>query len=166
MGRYRPPTKPSAPFITADGYKALSDEYAYLWQKKRPEVVKALSAAAAEGDRSENAEYQYRRKQLAEIDRRIRFLKKRLPSLKVVSETPDDTDRIFFGAFITLMNEDGVEFNYRIVGADELDTKHNCITLDSPMAKSLIGKRVDDIVTVEAPSGTTEYEIIDISYDQ
>ncbi|MDX2504118.1 MAG: transcription elongation factor GreB [Gammaproteobacteria bacterium] len=166
MGRYRPPTKPSAPFITAGGFKALSDEYAYLWQKKRPEVVKALSAAAAEGDRSENAEYQYRRKQLAEIDRRIRYLKKRLPSLKVVSETPDDTDRIFFGAFVTLMNEEGLEFNHRIVGADEIDTQRSHITLDSPMAKSLLGKRVDDIVMVAAPSGTTEYEIIEIRYDQ
>ena len=166
MGRYRPPSKASAPFITTDGYKALSEEYAYLWHKKRPGVVSALSAAAAEGDRSENAEYQYRRKQLAEIDRRIRYLKKRLPSLKVVSETPDDTGQIFFGAFVTLMNEEGTECNYRIVGADEIDTKHRCITLDSPMARSLLGKRVDDVIKVAAPSGTTEYDIIAIHYAQ
>ena len=165
MGRYRPPTKPSAPFITAGGYKVLSEEYAYLWHEKRPGVVAALSAAAAEGDRSENAEYKYRRKQLAEIDRRIRYLKKRLPSLKIVSETPDDTEQIFFGAFVTLMNEEGSEFNYRIVGADEIDTKHSHITLDSPMARSLLGKRVDDVAKVAAPSGTTEYDIIEIHYE-
>ncbi len=165
MGRYRPANKPSAPFITADGYKALSEEYAHLWHNKRPEVVVALSAAAAEGDRSENAEYQYRRKQLAEIDRRIRYLKKRLPSLKIVNEMPNDTRKIFFGAYVTLINEDGSKFNYRIVGADEIGTKQSYITLDSPMASSLLGKQVDDKVKVTAPSGTHEYDIIKIYYE-
>jgi len=122
MGRYRPPAPKKSPYITPAGYLALRQESKALWIR-RAEVTKALTAAAAEGDRSENAEYIYRKKQLREIDRRIHYLQRRLPALRVVREPPPNRSRIFFGARVTLENQAGEEVLYRIVGADELDPR-------------------------------------------
>jgi len=163
MGRYRAPEPPKSPYITRGGFETLQAEEQALWQKRR-EVVKHLSAAAAEGDRSENAEYIYRKKQLREMDRRIRYLQKRLPNLKVVDLCPDHNEQIFFGAWVTLADEQGDEKRYRIVGADEFDPKKNWISIDSPMAKALIKKELDDLVAVELPGGTAKFEIVGINY--
>jgi transcription elongation factor GreB len=163
MGRYRPPTPPKSPYITRQGYHSLSQEQDALWQKRK-EVVKALSAAAAEGDRSENAEYIYRKKQLREIDRRVRYLQKRLPDLKIVDTVPDNLEQIFFGAKVTLEDDEGKEINYRIVGPDEFDPAKNFISMDSPVAKALMKKCIDDDVTVLTPGGQVNYLVIDVSY--
>ena len=129
-------------------------------------MTKALAAAAAEGDRSENAEYIYRKKELREIDRRIHYLQKRLPSLKVVHEAPAERRRIFFGARITLESEVGAELVYRIVGADEMDPKRGHISMDSPMARALLKKSVDDEVSVGTPNGEVLYRVVDVDYEQ
>jgi transcription elongation factor GreB len=164
MGRYRPPAPKSSPYITKDGYEALQAELKALW-KKRAEVTKAVTAAAAEGDRSENAEYIYRKKQLREIDRRIGYLQKRLPVLKVVSELPTNPEQIFFGAIITLDDGD-TEVTYRIVGADEFNPEKNWISMDSPMAKALMTKTIDDEVDVETPGGKKSYVVLDVAYEE
>jgi transcription elongation factor GreB len=163
MGRYRPPAPRSSPYITGSGYNALADELQALW-KRRSGVTKALTAAAAEGDRSENAEYIYRKKELREIDRRIRYLQKRLPDLKVVNEPPDDRGRVFFGATVTLEDDTGVQVVYRLVGADEFDPAKGWISIDSPLAAALLGKAPDEDFNVETPAGTASYYIVSISY--
>ena len=163
MGRYRPPAPKSSPYITKDGYLRLQEEEKALW-KRRADVAKALAAAAAEGDRSENAEYIYRKKELREIDRRIRYLQKRLPDLKVVDSTPTDTQRVFFGAWVTLEDEDGMEHTYRIVGADELDPERGWISMDSPLARAMMKKTLDDELLVSTPKGETAYYILAINY--
>jgi len=163
MGRYRPPSPRSSPYITRDGFQALSAELKALWTR-RASVTRAITAAAAEGDRSENAEYIYRKKELREIDRRIRYLQKRLPDLKVVAEPPSDITAVFFGAWVTLENEQAQEATYRIVGADEFDPAKGWISMDSPMATALLKKTIDDEVSVETPNGVHHYIIIDVSY--
>ncbi len=163
MGRYRPPAPRSSPYITRAGYQDLADELKALW-KRRAGVTRALTAAAAEGDRSENAEYIYRKKELREIDRRIRYLQKRLPDLKVVAGPPSNTERVFFGAWVTLEDETGTELVYRIVGADEFDPSKGWISIDSPMAAALLKKGSDDEVRVETPRGIRHYVIVTISY--
>lgn len=163
MSRWRPPVPRSSPYITAEGARALEAELKELWQR-RAVVVQHLSAAAAEGDRSENAEYIYRKKELRELDRRLRYLQKRLPDLKVVSNSPDHLDRVFFGAWVTLEDEDGLEITIRIVGADELNAKQNWISVDSPLARAILGKAVDDEVQVQAPSGVLSRYIVGIQY--
>jgi transcription elongation factor GreB len=163
MSRYRPPQPPSSPYITPDGYERLQEELKTLW-KRRADVTKALAAAAAEGDRSENAEYIYRKKELREIDRRIGYLQRRLPNLKVVTEKPTDMQRVFFGAFVTLEDDDGQQSEYRIVGADEIDTTKGWISLDAPVAKALMKKAIDDDVEVATPSGKTRYRIVKVRY--
>lgn len=164
MGRWRPPPPVSSKYITPEGKKRLEDELEYLWRKKRPEVTKALSAAAAEGDRSENAEYIYRKKQLREIDSRVRFLRKRLENMNVVTSVPDDTTRIFFGAWITVEDEAGDEIRYRIVGPDETEFQKEFISMDSPLGKALMGKSLDAEVEVETPQGKKLLSIVDIEY--
>ena len=164
MGRYRPPAPESLPYITRAGYQKLQSELDGIW-KHRADVTNALSAAAAEGDRSENAEYIYRKKELAAIDRRIRYLQKRLPDLNIVSDPPSNPAQIFFGAWVTLEDADGSETIYRIVGADEFDPKTGCISIDSPMAKALLKKRIDDEVSVHLPSGKKSFFIVDVKYD-
>lgn len=163
MGRWRPPQPKKSPYITADGYAVLDQELKDLWVR-RADVTKALSAAAAEGDRSENAEYIYRKKELAGIDRRIRYLQKRLPDMTVVNTLPTDLDRIFFGAYVTLEDEVGVEYRYRIVGPDEFDPDKGWISMDSPMAKALMKKTLDDDVSVTTPEGERHYTVVDIQY--
>jgi transcription elongation factor GreB len=165
MTRHRPPAPPKSPYITRAGWEALNSEQEALWKRRR-QVVVHLSAAAAEGDRSENAEYIYRKKQLREMDRRIRYLQKRLPALKVVDDRPEGTDQVFFGAWITLENADGEEKLYRIVGADEFDPKRNWISVDSPMARALLKRRVDDEITVAAPGGRVNLVIQRVSYTE
>jgi transcription elongation factor GreB len=163
MGRYRPPQPKSSIYITAEGFERLQQESRSIWIRRR-EVTKALAAAAAEGDRSENAEYIYRKKELREIDRRIRYLQKRLPELKVVDVTPEDSGRIFFGAWVTLENDAGAEVCYRIVGADEFDPEKGWISIDSPVAKALLKRAVDDEVLVSTPLGESHYWVVAVSY--
>jgi transcription elongation factor GreB len=164
MSRWRPPSPKSSPYITADGAERLESEMKALWVR-RADVTQHLAAAAAEGDRSENAEYIYRKKELREIDRRIRYLQKRLPSLTVVRELPGNRDRVFFGAWITLEDEDGKESTFRIVGADEIDTQQGWISVDSPVARALLKKSLDDEVTVATPSGPTTWFVIAVRYE-
>ena len=163
MGRYRPPAPRSSPYITRDGFQALSAELKALW-KRRASVTRAITAAAAEGDRSENAEYIYRKKELREIDRRIRYLQKRLPDLKVVAGPPSDTSVVFFGAWVTLEDEQAQEAIYRIVGADEFDPAKGWISMDSPMATALLKKSLDDEISVDTPNGRCLYVITEVSY--
>jgi transcription elongation factor GreB len=142
----------------------LREELNYLWQEKRPEVTARVSAAAALGDRSENADYIYGKKQLREIDRRIRYLTKTLDNLVIVDRTPDDTDCIYFGAWIHLKDEDGNEYIYRIVGADEFDMDLGWISIESPMARSLLRKRKGDKVHIHRPAGEIDMTIINVQY--
>ena len=163
--RTRPDTSRKPGYITAPGYRRLEEEAHHLWNEKRPRVQEALAAAAAEGDRSENAEYIYRKKQLGEIDRRLRFLGNRLDALKIVSDKPRDDGRIYFGCWVTLEDEDGATVRYRIVGPDEWDVERGEISMDSPLGQALLGKRVDDEVTVRRPKGDMWYVIVDVSVD-
>lgn len=163
MSRWRPPPERSSPYITQEGYATLQAELQSIW-RRRDEVTKALAAAAAEGDRSENAEYIYRKKELREIDRRIRYLQKRLPDLKVVSECPAEATRVFFGAWVTLEDSAGHETEYRVVGPDEFDPAKRWISMDSPMARALLKKAVNDDVLVKTPTGEAHYFIVKVRY--
>jgi transcription elongation factor GreB len=164
VSRWRPAPASSTALITPEGHARLKAELDELWKQRRPEVVRALSAAAAEGDRSENAEYIYRKKQLAEIDRRVRYLSKRLQVLRVVQEPPRDQGAIFFGAWFELEHSDGRGYRYRIVGPDEIDAKLGWISIDSPLARAVLKKRADDEVRAELPSGAGEFVVIAVSY--
>ena len=164
MSRYRPRQKPSSPYITQEGVLKLRKELQFLWMEKRPEVTQAVSEAAAQGDRSENAEYIYGKKQLRQIDGRVRFLRKRLDVLKIINELPKQQDKIFFGAWVTVEDEEGEEKTFRIVGPDEFDTEENYISMDSPMAKSLLGKFIDDEISVSTPSGEKFWFVTKIEY--
>jgi transcription elongation factor GreB len=165
MSRWRPPAPHSTAIITREGFEKLKAELDHLWHTLRPEVVKALAAAAAEGDRSENAEYTYRKKQLGEIDRRVRYLSKRIPSLKVAEGVPTDRDAVFFGASIELENvASGESLHYRIVGPDETDAKLGWISIDSPLARAALKKRLDDEFEAELPGGPTRFAIVAIEY--
>lgn len=163
MGRYRPAAPKASPYITADGYATLDQELASLW-KRRAEVTKALSAAAAEGDRSENAEYIYRKKELAGIDRRIRYLQKRLPELTIVDQAPQRHDQVFFGAWVLLGDQGGQQHTYRVVGSDEIGQDGRYISLDSPLAKALLKKYLAEEISVETPAGRRSFEIMAINY--
>ncbi|VAW77718.1 Transcription elongation factor GreB [hydrothermal vent metagenome] len=163
MGRYRPPQPKSSLYITRAGYECLQQEHNDIW-KRRAEVTKALSAAAAEGDRSENAEYIYRKKELRDIDRRIRYLQKRLPELKVVTDPPSNLERVFFGAWVTLENDDGEEVTYRIVGPDEFDAGKGWISMDSPMAQVLMKKTRGDEVVLQIGERKTGFVVLEIRY--
>jgi transcription elongation factor GreB len=163
MGRYRPPQPKSSAYITRPGYEALDEELKGLWVKRR-EVTAALSAAAAEGDRSENAEYIYRKKQLREMDRRIRYLQKRLDELVVVDKPPTNREQVFFGAWVELEDEQGESVTYRIVGPDEFSVEKGWISMDSPVARALMKKFLDDEVTVQRPGGVAHYVITNIRY--
>ncbi|MGF6712465.1 transcription elongation factor GreB [Luteibacter sp. W1I16] len=166
MSRWRPPSPSSTAIITREGFERLKSELDHLWHTVRPEVVKALAAAAAEGDRSENAEYTYRKKQLGEIDRRARYLSKRIPVLKVVETAPSQRDAVFFGAVIELENVDtGDTVRYRIVGPDETDARLGWISIDSPLARAVLKKRVDDEFDAELPGGRTRFAVIAVDYD-
>lgn len=156
---------PRSLYITAEGAARLRAELDFLWRVKRPKVTQAVSEAAALGDRSENAEYIYGKKQLREIDRRVRFLRKRLDELTVVERRPDDADKVFFGAWVTIEDEAGSERRLRIVGPDEFDPGRGWISVDSPMARALLGRSLDDEVVVQLPRGEAQIVIVDVEYD-
>lgn len=153
-------------YITQEGERALRDELQYLWKEKRPEVTQAVREAAAQGDRSENAEYIYGKKQLREIDRRVRFLTKRLEELITVDRLPEDQTKVFFGAWVTVEDEDGAEQTYRIVGADEFDLTKGYLSVNAPLARALIGKRLDDEARVRTPEGWKTIFVTNICYQQ
>jgi transcription elongation factor GreB len=164
MARNRLPGPKSAAYITAQGALRLRAELKQLWRVQRPRVTQAVSEAAAQGDRSENAEYIYGKKQLREIDRRIRFLQKRLDELVVVDRPPSDMSRIFFGARVRLEDPSGIEYEYRIVGPDEFDLDKGLISIDSPLARALLKKTVNDEVVVPLPKGQQHYTVLEIRY--
>ena len=164
MGKEPAPQASRADYITPDGAKRLREELDWLWKVERPKVTQGVSDAAAEGDRSENAEYIYGKKRLREIDRRIRFLTGRLDLLTVVTSPPTSTDRVYFGAWVRLEDEAGEERVYRIVGPDESDAAQGWISLDAPMGRALLGKREGDEVMVRRPAGDAIFTILDVSY--
>ncbi len=153
-----------SPLITRAGKEKLEQELRYIWRVKRPEVTQAVSEAAALGDRSENAEYKEGKRLLREIDRRIRYLTKRLEILKVIDYSEEQEGKAFFGAWVELESEEGEILRCRIVGADEIDVKHNHITIDSPMARAMVGRQVDDEITVHTPGGPKIWFINKIQY--
>jgi transcription elongation factor GreB len=165
MGRWRPPQEASTALVTRAGHARLKAELDDLWRVRRPEVVRALSAAAAEGDRSENAEYHYRKKQLGEIDRRVRYLGHRIPSLRAQADPPTDRSAIYFGAWLQVEDDDGSTHHYRIVGADESDAARGWISIDSPFARAALGRRAGDEFSAETPTGTRHCSVLDVRYD-
>ena len=165
MGRYRPPRRRGSRYITPEGEQALRAELHQLWKVERPQVTQAVHEAAKNGDRSENGDYIYGKRRLREIDSRVRFLNKRLDELQVVDRPPDDPSRIYFGAWVTLEDADGGEKRWRIVGPDEFDLGAGKLSMDSPMARALLGKGLDDEILVNSPSGEQTYYVTDVSYD-
>jgi transcription elongation factor GreB len=165
MSRYRTPEKPGSQFITPAGAARLKQELDELWKVERPRVTQAVSEAAAQGDRSENAEYTYGKRRLREIDRRVRFLRKRLDGMTVVDKPPSDQMRVFFGAWITLEDEAGKQSSHRIVGPDEFDMQEGYVSMDAPLARALMRKGLDDEVTVEVPGGKRVLTIVGIRYE-
>ena len=153
-------------YATPEGAKRLRAELDKLWLVERPAVTRAVSEAAAQGDRSENAEYIYGKRRLREIDRRVRFLRERLDGLKIVSETPSDRKRVFFGAWVTIEEASGATRRHRIVGPDEFDREAGYVSMDSPLARALLGKRVGDAVEVRLPSGPIAVTITQIEYEK
>ena len=166
MSRWRPAPASSTAIITAEGHRRLKHELDDLWRVRRPEVVRALAAAAAEGDRSENAEYTYRKKQLGEIDRRVRYLSRRLQVLKIAAEPPNDRAAVYFGAWLEVEDEGGRAQRLRIVGPDETDAALGFISIDSPLARAALKKRVDDEFEAELPGGRRVFTITAVSYDE
>jgi transcription elongation factor GreB len=167
VSRYRPPTAPGSKYITPAGAKRLRDELDQLWHDERPRVTAAVAEAAAQGDRSENAEYTYGKKRLHEIDRRVRFLRKRLEGMTVVDSRADtgrrDPERVFFGAWVQIQGAGALRW-YRLVGPDEFDMAEEYISMDSPLGRSLLGKRIDDDVNVTLPGGATTFTVVAVSY--
>ena len=169
MSRYRPPTSPGSQYITPEGAKRLRDELDQLWLEERPRVTIAVAEAAAQGDRSENAEYTYGKKRLHEIDRRVRFLRKRLEGMVIVDPggaagARRDPDRVYFGAWVQLEHSTGDLRWYRLVGPDEFDMAADYISMDSPLGRGLLGKRLDDEITVPLPSGADTVTIVAVQY--
>ncbi|MED5411694.1 MAG: transcription elongation factor GreB [Pseudomonadota bacterium] len=165
MSRYRPPQKPGAKYITDEGEKILKEELHQLWKVERPQVTQSVSEAAALGDRSENAEYIYGKKRLREIDRRVRYLSKRLEEVTVVSAPPDDQSKIYFGAYVTLEEDNGNKTRYRLVGPDEIDPRKGYISIDSPLGTQLLGKSIDAELLIDLPTGARKYFVINIEYE-
>ena len=160
-----PPSKTN--YITREGFEKLQSELDWLWTDERPKVTEAVSVAAALGDRSENADYIYGKKRLREIDSRIRFLTKRIDELTVVDFGPrKDDERVYFGAWVTIEDEDGEQQRYRLVGPDEFDATAGLISVDSPVGRALMGQRLGDGVVVRRPKGETVYEILEIDYSR
>jgi transcription elongation factor GreB len=165
MTRYRKSEAPGSKFATAEGARRLREELDHLWRVHRPQVTRAVSEAAAQGDRSENAEYIYGKKQLREIDRRVRFLRQRLEGLVVVTRPPDDRTRVFFGAWVRIEDEEGHETELRIVGPDEIDPARHYVSMDSPLARALMRRQSGDEFTVEVPGGTRSYVVTEVRYE-
>jgi transcription elongation factor GreB len=166
MGRYRAPTPASSPYITADGAAKLSAELEHLWRVRRPQVTQAVAEAAAQGDRSENAEYIYGKRELREIDRRVRYLRKRLATVSVICEPPADRSRIYFGAWFELEHPVGGTDVFHLVGADEALAARHLLSVDSPLGRAVLGKRVDDVVRIDAPAGKLDCRVSRIAYGE
>ena len=166
MGRFRAAPPAASKYVTPAGALRLRQELEQLWREERPRVTQAVAAAAAQGDRSENAEYTYGKRRLREIDRRVRFLRRRLEGMVIVDQPPADPRRVFFGAWVQLEAEDGSRSRYRIVGPDEFDMAPGYISMDSPLGKALLRRRIDEEITVETPSGSRIYAIVAIEYEQ
>ena len=167
MSRYRPPAPKSSPYITADGAAQLRAEVRQLWKVERPQVTQMVHEAAKNGDRSENGNYIYGKRRLREIDRRVRYLSKRLEEATIVEDKPRDTSKVFFAAWVTLEDADNPSApvqRLRIVGSDEIDSKKNWISIDSPMARALIGKFKNEEVEVKTPEGERYFVINAIEY--
>ncbi len=169
MSRYRPPTPRGSQYITPDGARRLQQELDQLWLEERPRVTQAVSEAAAQGDRSENAEYTYGKKRLHEIDRRVRFLRKRLEGMAIIDPTQGaarrDPKRVYFGAWVAIENAVGDLRWHRIVGPDEFDMAADYLSMDSPLGRGLLGKRQGDEVSVQLPGGVATFTVVDVSYD-
>ena len=164
MSRYRPPAPKSAPYITREGWQTLQAELQFLWHEERPKVTQVVHEAAKNGDRSENGDYIYGKRRLREIDRRIGYLSRRMDVLKIVDTVPEDTSKIYFGAYVTLERDDGSTITYRIVGPDEFDLKANKISLDAPLAKALLGKTLDDEIRLTLVDKVDIYYVVDVRY--
>lgn len=165
MGRFRQAAPAGSRYITPQGERRLREELEQLWRYERPRVTQAVAAAAAQGDRSENAEYTYGKRRLREIDRRVRFLRQRLQGMVIVAAPPADPGRVFFGAWVSLESTAGEQLRYRIVGPDEFDLAPGYISMDSPLGRALLRKGLDDEVTVEAPGGPRTLIIVAIEYE-
>ena len=166
MGRFRAPPPAASKYVTPAGARRLREELEQLWREERPRVTQAVAAAAAQGDRSENAEYTYGKRRLREIDRRVRFLRRRLQGMVIVDQPPADMQRVFFGAWVMLEAEDGARSRYRIVGPDEFDMAPGYISMDSPLGKALLRRRIDEEVSVETPGGSRLYVVVAIEYER
>jgi transcription elongation factor GreB len=166
VGRWRPPERPGSSYITPAGARRMRAELDLLWRTERPAVTLAVSEAAAQGDRSENAEYTYGKKRLREIDRRVRFLRKRLEGIVVVDRPPTDPSRVFFGAWIVLEDPAGARREHRVVGPDEFDMDPRYLSMDAPLGRMLLGKRLDEELMVELPAGPRVYTIVAIRYGE
>ena len=151
-------------YITAEGFEKLQEELDWLWRVERRKLTEAVARAAALGDRSENADYIYGKKRLGEIDRRIRFLSKRIDDLVVVEPSGDPEGKVFFGAWVTLEDDAGALHTYRVVGPDEFDADRGWISMDSPLGRALLGREVDDEVTVQRPKGSATFTVVGIRY--
>jgi transcription elongation factor GreB len=165
MGRTPPPQAAASKYITPQGAARLRAELDELWRGERPRVTQAVAAAAAQGDRSENAEYTYGKKRLREIDRRVRHLRRRLEGMVVVEQPPSDPARVFFGAWVLLEADDGAQSRYRIVGPDEFDMAPGYISMDSPLGRALLRRRLDEQIAVATPAGDRTYLIVSIEYE-
>jgi len=166
MGRYRPPAPPKSNYLTPAGEARLRAELDQLWRVERPRVTQSVTEAAAQGDRSENAEYTYGKKRLREIDRRVRYLSKRLEHAVVVSAIPDDTSKVYFGAWVELEDaHSGVLAEYRIVGPDEVGERPGYVSMDAPLGRALLGKALDSEISVRTPEGPRRYHVCDIRYE-
>jgi len=165
MSHWKPPARPGSQYITPAGARRLREELDLLWKVERPQVTQAVSEAAAQGDRSENAEYTYGKRRLREIDRRVRFLRKRLDGMTIVEQPPSDRSRVFFGAWVEIEDEGGRMRRHRIVGPDEFDAAPGYISMDSPLARALLGRRLDDELRVELPGGEQVFVITAIDYE-
>ncbi|MDE2052847.1 MAG: transcription elongation factor GreB [Gammaproteobacteria bacterium] len=164
MGRFRTPSPAASKYITREGERRLREELEQLWRMERPKVTQAVAEAAAQGDRSENAEYTYGKRRLREIDRRVRFLRKRLDGMVVVDQPPADRNKVYFGAWVTVESADGARSQYRIVGPDEFDREPGYISMDSPLGRALLRRSLDEEVTVELPGGSRTVVIVEIDY--
>jgi transcription elongation factor GreB len=164
MGRFRAAVPAASKYITPEGARRLREELEQLWRVERPKVTQAVAEAAAQGDRSENAEYTYGKRRLREIDRRVRFLRKRLDGMVVVDQPPADRNKVFFGAWVTVESDEGAQSRYRVVGPDEFDREPGYISMDSPLGRALLRRALDDEVTVELPGGSRTFVIMEIAY--
>jgi transcription elongation factor GreB len=166
MSRFRLPERPGSQYITPQGAARLREELDQLWSVERPAVTQAVSEAAAQGDRSENAEYIYGKRRLREIDSRVRFLRKRLDGMVIVDQPPADPKKVFFGAWVSVEDEGGQIATYRIVGPDEFDRERDYISMDSPLGRALLGKSLDAQISIALPTGPKNYVIVEIAYGE